>query len=561
MELQLARQLTFEGVVVGTAISADGAWIAYVSDGCFGMNYTCTKTLQVREVDGAQSLKLVTWSTVGSTVRWSPDGSAIAFVGAADSAASSLWIIPRLGGVPQRVGPVPSAWAFTPDGRLVVAAGVPAQQSLLWLDAHTFARTDSAALPAGFSFWDFDVRADGKRIAATAATDARRAIVLLDARGALLDSTTAYSVRRPIRWDASQLAILVMTAAIGSDPMRRVPVDGDRLRPARSSVALGAVSGGTDGLIDAARTGRVVMARGPTTYDVLVRRLDDPHAVWTTLAHRTSWVWGNDFSPDGLSLAGSVGDNLGENAYVFPLGRAAPRIVSALHGMRDYPYWSADGRHLAYSVWNAAGTPTEQVFTDAEGGRERRLDVGLSRGLLMGWVGNDAVVLRQGNAFIIIDTLGHERRRVPVPDSLAPTTKIRVDAVRGQAAFWSAVAGAVVVADLNTGRVTPVLHVRSVVWVAGWARDGSILLATASSAPGTKTTGAAASAIQVRRELLLQRLAPGATTLTRVAELPGGCWVEFNGLVAGGGGTIAACTVRHYSPDVWLADRGGRSGW
>ena len=563
MELQLARQLTFEGDVVGTAISADGTWIAYVSDDCFGTNYTCTKTLKVREVDGAQSLKLVTWAAIGSTMRWSPDGSTIAFVGAPDSLAASLWVIPRLGGAPQRAGPAPSAWAFTPDGRLVVAEG----KMMLWLDAHTFARTDGAALPVGFAFSDLDVRADGKRIAATARVNGSRALLLLDARGGLLDSTTEYgSMRNEIRWDASQSAILITTAAPGvADNMRRIPVDGSRLRADRATLALGAVTG-IESSIDAARTGRVVFAGGPTSYDVLVRRLDDPRAMWTSLAHSSSWVWANDVSPDGTSIAGSATDNVGENAYIFPLDRGARRMVTALRGVRDYPYWSADGRHLAYWVGSAAGALVEQVFTDAEGGRERRLAAGRASGRTKGWVGNDAVVIQQGNTFIVMDTLGRERRRVTVPDSLAPGTTIRVDAARGHAAFWSGASGsgasgAVVVADLNTGRVTPVLKVRTTMWVAGWGSDGSLFLATTASAQVTSAATPTTSALPARRELVLQRLAPGATTLTRVAELPSGCEIERGGLVVGGGGTIAACTVRRFSPDVWLADRAGRSGW
>ena len=557
MELQLARQLTFEGDVVGTAISADGTWIAYVSDDCFGTNYTCTKTLKVREVDGTQSLKLVTWTAIGSTVRWSPDGSTVAFVGAPDSAAGSLWVIPRLGGSPQRVGPAPSAWAFAPDGRLIVAG----LKMMLWLDAHTFAHTDSAPLPRGFVFSDLDVRADGQRIAATSGKDFTHTLVLLDARGGLLDSTTAFGARRSIRWDASQLAILITTPEPGvADNMRRIPVDGSRLRADRATLALGAVADGTDGFIDAARTGRVVVAAGPSTYNVLVRRLDDPNAVWTTLAHSTSWVWGHDISPDGTSIAGSATDNVGENAYIFPLDGGARRMVTALHGLRDYPYWSADGRHLAYSAYTD-GTLAEQVFTDAEGGRERRLVAGRASGQTVGWMGSDAVVLHQGNAIVVVDTLGREQRRVPVPDSLAPGSVIRVDAARGRAAFWSRVSGAVVVVDLNTGRVAPVLHVRSTAWVAGWASDGSVLLATTSSTQGTSAAIPTTPAPPARRELVLQRLAPGATTLTRVAELPGGCWVEIGALVVGGGGRIAACTVRRYSPDVWLADQGGRSGW
>jgi len=47
----------------------------------------------------------------------------------------------------------------------------------------------------------------------------------------------------------------------------------------------------------------------------------------------------------------------------------------------------------------------------------------------------------------------------------------------------------------------------------------------------------------------------------RVATLPNGCWVELGGVTVGAGGTLAACTVRRFVPDVWLADRADKSGW
>ena len=47
----------------------------------------------------------------------------------------------------------------------------------------------------------------------------------------------------------------------------------------------------------------------------------------------------------------------------------------------------------------------------------------------------------------------------------------------------------------------------------------------------------------------------------RVATLPNGCWTDVGAVTVGVGGTLAACTVRRFVPDVWLADRAGKSGW
>ncbi|MGH8164608.1 MAG: protein kinase domain-containing protein, partial [Rhodanobacteraceae bacterium] len=202
-ELQLARQLTFEGDVMEAAISPDGAWLAYVSDDCYGQTYSCTQTLQVREVDGTQSVKLVTWPTLRAKVLWSPDGETVAFTGTPDSSPPALYLSPRLGGAPRRVGAPAAAWAFTPDGKLVEAVGTLEKRSLIWIDPHTLAHTDSAPLPRGLHFDDIAPNPDDGSFAVAGGTGGATLLALLDSRGRLLDSTTAIDVRLDVRWDRS----------------------------------------------------------------------------------------------------------------------------------------------------------------------------------------------------------------------------------------------------------------------------------------------------------------------------------------------------------------------
>ena len=557
-ELQLARQLTFEGDVVGAAISPDGAWLAYVSDDCFGQAYTCTRTLQVREVDGTQSVKLLTWPAVGTGLRWSPDGATVGFIGSPDSTAPALYLIPRLGGTPQRVGDA-APWTFAPDGKLVEVTGASGNHALVWLDPHTLARTDSAALPRGLDFVDLAASPDGHSFAASGVASGALVLALLDDRGRLLDSTTAFNTRSDIRWDATHTGILILVASPGdADNLLRIPVSHGKLRTDQTRRVLGQVSDGIgiSGTMDASPSGRVSIIAGPTSFEILTLKLGDPTATWTPLTHRTSWVWGQQFSPDGASLAGSATDNLGDNIYLFPLSGAPPRPLSEQHGIRDYPFWSPDGQHIAFDALTPEATPIGTIITDVEGGREHVIQRGFGLGDVLGWTGNDAVVLGHERALVVVDTTGRIRRRILLPHSFAPGAAPYTDAALQRAAYWSPTAGAVIVVDLASGKLSRLVSTKSPVRPLGWGNDGSLFVTGKAADQRALPPGTAP-----RRDLVLERLPPGGTAFVRVATLPNGCWTDLGAVTVGVGGTLAACTVRRFVPDVWLADRAGRSGW
>jgi hypothetical protein len=124
----------------------------------------------------------------------------------------------------------------------------------------------------------------------------------------------------------------------------------------------------------------------------------------------------------------------------------------------------------------------------------------------------------------------------------------------------------VIVVDLATGRFSRVAASPAPVQPVGWGSDGSLYVtgvvnAAVGAGPALDSTRGAAA----RREFVLERIAPDGASLTKVVTLPSGCSLAGMGLVGGvtigGGGTVVACTARHYTPDVWLADRSGRSGW
>jgi len=78
--------------------------------------------------------------------------------------------------------------------------------------------------------------------------------------------------------------------------------------------------------------------------------------------------------------------------------------------------------------------------------------------------------------------------------------------------------------------------------------DGSIIGSTAGDSSAKSAD---------RRRNAVQRLAPDGVTMTRIIDVPDYC----NGLVVSASGKWAVCSIRETRPDVWLADKAGRSGW
>ncbi len=451
-----------------------------------------------------------------------------------------------------------TAATFSPDGNVVVAAGPPPRQAILRFDPGTLTRTDSAALPAGFVFADLDFTPAGDEIATVAiAASEKPYIMLLDPRGKLLDSLSGAFVRADIRWDASHSGLFVAVPSPGpSDDLEYFPVSGHRIATDRIHIALGQISDGLGGggAVDVSASGRTALIVGPIAFQILTLKLRVPGASWEPLTNHTSWVWSGGFSPDGSAIAGSATDNLGDNIYTFPLSGQGPVAVSYQGGIRDFPFWSADGRHVVYDALNRDQSDAGVFIADVGGGgRERSIYKSTDRGVPVGWTGNDAVVLASGEMFTVVDTTGAIRRTMTIPDSLALSSPPYVDAVSGRSAYWSARAGSIIIADLSSGRFTRAFTSKTPLRPVGWTADGSLFAIADVSAD----SGGAQGSTSHRRKTVIGMIGPGSTNFVRVATLPQDCMLDLSeiGVAIDRTGTRAACTQRRFSPDVWLAEK------
>jgi Tol biopolymer transport system component len=548
-ELQLARQLTFDGTVQGAAISPDGSWLAYITTECTAETERCTSTLQVREVDGTQSVRLLSWPVLAPDLKWSPDGSTVLFRGSPGSGRDAVYLTKRLGGSVRRLDAQAGAMDFTPDGRRVVlTAASGGLEVLVRYDVASLAMVDSVALPVGLEVGDLQFSPRGDRLAVIARVRGSHEVFgLLDSTGRLLDSLFA-DTPTSVRWDPHGSALLYFEPGPGiADNLMRLPVRSRRFDPEARQIILGQVPTGYERRFDAARTGRIAIVAAATTHKLSLTRLDSPKPTWLPLTQRSGFAATPAISPDGSRIAVAATDNLGDNLYVFQTDGGTPQAVTSYKGAGgDWPRWSPDGRHLAYRSYRPPGV----ALTDVAGGRPRMVvsDLALAGGL-HDWVADDAVVVYRGGALEVLDTLGRRRGVLPIPDSLGDLVPPLVaDQRTEQVAYWSPVAHSLVLADLRAGRLRRLL--RSPQWLEplGWGDDGSLFAAIASGDPLIGTGGL------IRRIVRIPRAGGQPSTVLSVT-------VTCSNAVVGAGGRLAVCAGTEVRPDVWLADRAGKSGW
>jgi len=528
-QVQLARQLTFEGTVEAAAISPDGRWLAYITRDC--PPEPCTSALRVREIDGTQSVRLLAWDRLDFDLRWSPDGQRVLF-GGERNGAPGTYLIDRLGGSAQRLPGLGRTMDFSRDGRPILAVEHEARTWLVRYDATSLAPVDSVAAPAGFTITGLSVEPTGARVAITTVAGERRLIALLGPDGRLLDSAAA-APRYPVRWAAAGDALLVFVESPGiSDNLFRIPLSGDRLTWDRRQLILGQVQTGYLGRFDASRGGRLAIVSAPTTHSLLVSHLDAARPVWTSATSRTGYMSWMAMSPDGSRFAAATTDNLGDNIYLFPVDGGTPVPATAQRGIRGMPRWSPDGRRLVFTVGGQGF-----AIVDADGGPERPILPGRDSPYEVHWLADDSLVLIGGNTLAILDTLGRTQRSITLPDSLGGIFRPLLDPHTRQLAYWSERGTAVIVTDLRAGTSRSWGQANGgVVSPAGWIADGSLLVSSPSA---------------------ISRLAGPGAPLVPVAPLEPGC----SRVSVDRAGRVAVCGGATRKADVWLADQAGKSGW
>ena len=121
----ISSELIFDLPAVGApALSPDGQTVAYVASRTSRETMSAESHIRLVAFDGGGDRQLTAGPRDGSPV-WSPDGSQLAFLRAADDAAPrQIWLLPTDGGEARRLTNLPHAvesCTWTPDGRTLIA--------------------------------------------------------------------------------------------------------------------------------------------------------------------------------------------------------------------------------------------------------------------------------------------------------------------------------------------------------------------------------------------------------------------------------------------------------
>ena len=121
-------QLTFTGNAAAPAISGDGKQLAYVVKRCAAA--ACAYGIEVQDVGGGASRRVVDGTTALYWIGWSPDRRYLIFLGSI-AARYGSYIASTLGGAPRFLGV--GAVTFFPGGDSLLLTSPPRRDSVAWV--------------------------------------------------------------------------------------------------------------------------------------------------------------------------------------------------------------------------------------------------------------------------------------------------------------------------------------------------------------------------------------------------------------------------------------------
>jgi len=309
-------QLTFNGRSWAPAISPDGEYVAYVDIRCpRGPRNPCTSSLLVQG-RGSDRPVVIWHDALGiASPRFTQDGNSLVVSAQLDAARVGLFVLPRLGGVPRRIGP---AGVFdthaSGDSAIVVVPGRGfADAKALVIALASGATTDTIPLPPG----PIDGMAwspDGSLLALVAGY---AKLTIVRRNGTVSDSMKG-PFRPTVRFAPDGGGVLVFRALpVKEDNLDEYSVDGGGRVSKTPQVRVPAIQTLLVGDFDVARrTGAVAMISGGINFDLWTFDLASP----TTPARRrtsgTTWYGAPVITPDGRKLLYMRGDATGDNLYV-----------------------------------------------------------------------------------------------------------------------------------------------------------------------------------------------------------------------------------------------------
>jgi Tol biopolymer transport system component/DNA-binding winged helix-turn-helix (wHTH) protein len=546
------RQVTFTGTDRSPAISADGRFIAYVSDDSPNRHVT------VRELDGGQPVIIATSAEAGM-LRWSPDGAQLLFF-LRGLDRTGMYVAPRTGGAMQQIAPAPYRSCWSPDGR-TIATVQPFVGQVQLLNTETGAKELLRLEGRHDWFWDIDWSPAGDRLLTVSRhPEGRYQILTFQADGRNQRIIVEDRAEIPsARWSPRGDAIYYSRRADQTASIFKIqdPRAGDGRVSSASPLVTGLES---NGFFEISADGqRLTYAREPYFSNLwlvdLTRGSTGGFIETRQLTYGTSQVERPSVSPDGRSVLFNVGRETASNLYVMPIEGGVARQLTHLDGFTAGGVWSPDGTQVAFV---SDGDGTRRVWiAKANATALRAVSTGdVSDTLQLSWGSASRLFYQQtGNRdFYALDPdVPRSETRLwqgerPMGWVFSPVTS---PDGRRVAVFWNRPNGrGIWVLDTVTGRKTMVLGSDTVeADPLAWSHDGERLYLVSGERGVYR--GASVKFGETYRKMRVLSVPAAGGPLTTVAEVP---FAEVGGISMTPDGRRFVCAVYSSRSDVWIVD-------
>ncbi|MBN1503451.1 MAG: serine/threonine-protein kinase [Candidatus Eisenbacteria bacterium] len=402
----LHKQITFSGTVGLTALSPDGNFVAYVSQ----VSPTEAK-MYVQDIAGGQPIEVFSEKSF-CAVRWSPDGSEI-LISAGNDSAWGGYILPRLGGTPQRVLDFNYA-SWSPDGSQLALSRFLSQKRI-WLANKVSGDTVSIPLKGNFTWLhDVDWSPAGGLLLFNAVGEKRCTIWTVTTDGSrqskvLEDSVVVSSPRFSSRGDA----IYYLRPQGQTDDLMKIKVDPTNGRPRDTPVTIqtGLQAGA---FFSMSKDEEHLLYTREQVYSNLWQADYQAGRTKTKqLAKGSPLIFSPRISPDGKSIAFSMGNLLQANIFVMPMEGGKAEQLTFLDSYNDAPVWSPDGKEIAFGSVQGGGCHVWTVSSNGGSPRQfKKTELSRDVPFVLAWAPcPDILYLRPGNRNLhFLDPITEEER-------------------------------------------------------------------------------------------------------------------------------------------------------
>jgi Tol biopolymer transport system component/tRNA A-37 threonylcarbamoyl transferase component Bud32 len=469
-------QFTFDGNVGFADIAPDGQLIAYsTTDGAGG-------AIWVRDRRGGSPVRVASIGALDPrrssepTLRWSPDGALLLYVGPDSLGRIQTSVYPRLGGPPRLTVPAGMYGVWSGAGQQVAIWGQ--ETSVRLIDVRTDARID-ITLPDSLGFRrEGDWSNAQQRLVVTATRHGARAgsaIIAISPN----DSAVRLIVKDSVplqspRWSAAGDEIFYLR--LGDLWKVQIAADGAP-RGAPALVRGGVNAVGISWAADGNTLATIVENRRRNLWIVAP---DDP-ARTVAVTRGTAWNDGVP-SPDGTRVAYLTRPRAESDGdlFVVPLAGGLPEQVTNRQEAVRTPAWSPSGTSLVYAVRIAGELRIRTLQLDNR--RERTFERTQLGEWPPQWAPGDRILYqRPGNRnYHYLDPVSGDEEPLLGSDTLGWIFNPHVSPDgRTVVAFWNRPprAGLWLVRGAPDA---PRLLAAGLYWPVGWSADGSLAIASSA---------------------------------------------------------------------------------